>query len=131
MTTLAGAQTVVRSAPPAVPAIVPARAAPNVTKPAHQAVHRHPTSAALVTILVREAATIHVPSSARRAVAVVAPIAALESVQLPVPTPARVRRNKAVAAVARDVQADVTTLVLQAVVADAPKRVVADAALIA
>lgn len=125
--TSAGAQTVVRSVPPTVPT----RAVPNVPTPAHQAVRRHPTSAALVIIRVREAATTHVPRRARRAVAVVAPIAATESVQLPVPSPARLSRNKAVAAVARNVQEGVTTPVLQAVVADVPKRVAADAALIA
>ena len=116
---------------PAVPTIAPARAVPDVTKPAHRAVHRRPASVAHVTTRVWAAVTRLVPRSARRAVAVVAPMAALESVRPPVLIVARLRRNKAVAAVVKDVPAAVTTPVLQAVVGAAPKRVVVHAALTA
>lgn len=127
--TSVGVEIVVRFAHPAVQAIAPIRAVLNVTTPALRAVHKRPLSAAHVITRVRAAATRRVLRNVRRAAAVVAPMAAQESVRLPVPTAARLRRNKAVADVVKNVQVAVTPPVLLAVVVGAHERVVAHAAL--
>ena len=131
MTTLAGVRTVVRLVPPVVPPIAPTRAVLDVPTPAHRAVHRRQINALLVITRAREAATIRALRSAHRAVVAVALIAAQGDVLLLVPIPARLRLNKVVAGVDRNVRVDVIPLVLQAVVEDAPRRVAAHAALTA
>lgn len=129
MTTSVGAEIVVKLAHPAVSAIAPANAPTRAVTLVHRAVHRRPINAAHVITRVRVAATRRVLRNVRRAAAVVAPMAAQESVRLPVPTAARLRRNKAVADVVKDVQVAVTPPVLLAVVVGAHERVVAHAAL--